>query len=131
MSSVSSSFLFSALLELLGLLEDSGIFLASVTGVPPEESFSRVERISLAVEERGAGGETEGAGELCGEEEAVLGREDGGGATLPSDGWREETLSLSRRDCFSTVRLRTAAEYGLAESSRDLRAALPKMIGPP
>lgn len=82
--------------------------MASVTGVPPEESFSRVERISLAVEESGAGGETEGPGELWGEEGAVLGREEGGGATLPSDGCREETLS--RRDCFSTARLRTAAE---------------------
>ena len=86
MSSVSSNFLFSALPELLGL--DSGIFLASVTGVPPEESFSRVESMSLAVEERGAGGEVEvdGPGELCGEEGAVLGREEGGGATRPSEG---------------------------------------------
>ena len=58
MSSVSSNFLFSALPELVGL--DNGIFLASVTGVPPEESFSRVERMSLAVEDRGAGGERAG-----------------------------------------------------------------------
>ena len=109
MSSVSSSFLFSALLELLGL--DSGIFLASVTGVPPEESFSRVERISRAVEESGAGGETEGAGELWGEEGAVLGREEGGGATLPSEGCREETLSsLSSLAAFSTVLLLATAE---------------------
>ena len=67
-----------------------------------------MERINLAVEERGAGGETEGPGELWGEEGAVLGREEGGGATLPSEGCREETLS--RRDCFSTVLLRAAAE---------------------
>jgi len=106
LSSVSSNFLFSALPELVGL--DNGIFLASVTGVPPEESFSRVERISLAVEERGAGGEVVGPGELCGEEGAVLGREEGGGATRPRDGWREETRSSLV--CFSTVRLLAAAE---------------------
>ena len=106
--------------------------MASVTGVPPDESFSRVDRISLAVEESGAGGETEGPGELWGEEGAVLGREEGGGATLPSEGWREETLSsLSRRDCFSTVLLLAATEYGLADNSLDLLAALPKMMGPP
>lgn len=56
----------------------------------------------------------------------MLGREEGGGATRPRDGCREDTLL-----CLSAALLRAAAEYGLADSSLDLRAELPKMIGPP
>jgi len=55
-----------------------GIFLASVIGVPPVERRSRVDRISLAVEDRGAGGSEGGPGELWGEDGAVDGREEGG-----------------------------------------------------
>lgn len=49
-----------------------------MTGVPPAERRSRVERINFAVDDRGAGGVVDGPGELCGEEGAVEGREDGG-----------------------------------------------------
>ena len=77
LSSVSKNFLLSALELLLGLA--MGIFLASVMGVPPEESLSRVDSISLALVDSCAGGEEDGPGELWGEEGAVLGREEGGG----------------------------------------------------
>jgi len=52
--------------------------LASVIGVPPVERRSSVDRIILAVDERGAGGEVAGPGELCGDDGAVEGREEGG-----------------------------------------------------
>jgi len=55
-----------------------GIFLASVIGVPPVERRSSVDRIILAVDDRGAGGEVAGPGELCGDDGAVEGREEGG-----------------------------------------------------
>lgn len=60
----------------------TGILLASVMGVPPVDNLSSVERISFAVEERGAGGEEEGPGELCGDDGAVEGSEDGGGGKV-------------------------------------------------
>ena len=54
-NSDSISFRFSARLALLGLV--IGIFLASVTGVPPEEIFSSVDNMTRAVEDNGAGGD--------------------------------------------------------------------------
>ena len=98
LSSDSSNFLFSTRLALIGLAR--GIFLASVTGVPPADSFSSVDRMTRAVEESGAGGEDAGPGELCGEEGAVLGSEDGGGPAVPRAGTR---LTRSSRVCLSAA----------------------------
>ena len=88
LSSDSSNFLFSTRLALIGLAR--GIFLASVTGVPPADSFSSVDRMTRAVEESGAGGE----------EGAVLGSEDGGGPAVPRAGTR---LTRSSRVCLSAA----------------------------
>lgn len=61
-NSVSISFRFSTREELDGLAR--GILLASVIGVPPEDSFSNVDKMTRAEEDKGAGGEDEGPGEL-------------------------------------------------------------------
>ena len=125
-SSVSSNFLFSTRLALLGLAR--GIFLASVIGVPPADNFSRVDNMTRAVEDRGAGGEDDGPGELCGDEGAVLGKDEGGGATAPIDGGK---VTRSRRVCFSAALDLKAAVYGLADMRRNFLAELPNMTGPP
>lgn len=124
LSSDSSNFLFSALLALLGLA--NGIFLASLIGVPPDDNFSSVDSITRAVDDSGAGGDDDGPGELCGDDGAVLGNDDGGAD--PSDTCM---LDLSSLACLSAIRDLNAAEYGLAEISRDFLAELPNITGPP
>ena len=101
-NSVSRSFRFSTRVELDGLAR--GILLASVIGVPPEESFSNVDKMTRAEEDRGAGGEEEGPGELWGEEGAVLGREEGGGPAPRLGGKVWVMLTLSSLAALSTAR---------------------------
>jgi len=125
-SSDSSNFLFSTRLALLGLAR--GIFFASVTGVPPADNFSKVDKMTLAVEDKGAGGDDDGPGELCGDEGAVLGKDEGGGATAPREGGN---VTLSNLFCFSAARDLKAAVYGLADISRDFLAEDPNITGPP
>ena len=99
-NSVSRSFRFSTRVELDGLAR--GILLASVMGVPPEDSFSRVDKMTRAEDDRGAGGDEAGPGELWGEEGAVLGREEGGGPAPKLVG--KVTLTLSNLAALSTAR---------------------------
>jgi len=127
-NSVSRSFRFSARVELDGLAR--GILLASVIGVPPEDSFSNVDKMTRAEEDRGAGGEEAGPGELWGEEGAVLGREEGGGPA-PKLGGKVTVLTLSSLAALSTARDLKVAVYGPVERRRDLRAELPNITGPP
>ena len=100
-NSVSISFRFSTREELDGLAR--GILLASVIGVPPEDSFSNVDKMTRAEEDKGAGGEDEGPGELWGEEGAVLGREEGGGPA-PRLGGKLTVLTRSSLADLSTAR---------------------------
>ena len=100
-NSVSISFRFSTREELDGLAR--GILLASVIGVPPEDSFSNVDKMTRAEEDKGAGGEDEGPGELWGEEGAVLGSEEGGGPA-PRLGWKLTVLTRSSLADLSTAR---------------------------
>ena len=87
-------------MELDGLAR--GILLASVMGVPPEDSFSRVDKMTRAEDDRGAGGDEAGPGELWGEEGAGLGRDEGGGPTPKLGG--KVTLTLSNLAALSTAR---------------------------
>jgi len=73
--------------------------LASVIGVPLVDRRSRVERISLAVDESGAGGVEDGPGELCGDEGAVDGREDGGTMSL----WTPSAGGKVRGPCLALL----------------------------
>ena len=100
-NSVSISFRFSTREELEGLAR--GILLASVIGVPPEDSFSNVDKMTRAEEDKGAGGEDEGPGELWGEEGAVLGSEEGGGPN-PRLGGKLTVLTRSSLADLSTAR---------------------------
>lgn len=100
-NSVSISFRFSTREELDGLAR--GILLASVIGVPPEDSFSNVDKMTRAEEDKGAGGEDEGPGELWGEEGAVLGSEEGGGPA-PRLGGKLTVLTRSSLADLSTAR---------------------------
>jgi len=100
-NSVSISFRFSTREELEGLAR--GILLASVIGVPPEDSFSNVDKMTRAEEDKGAGGEDEGPGELWGEEGAVLGSEEGGGPA-PRLGGKLTVLTRSSLADLSTAR---------------------------
>jgi len=109
-NSVSRSFRFSARVELDGLAR--GILLASVIGVPPEDSFSNVDKMTR------------------GEEGAVLGREEGGGPA-PKLGGKVTVLTLSSLAALSTARDLKVAVYGPVERRRDLRAELPNITGPP
>ena len=100
-NSVSRSFRFSTREEVDGLAR--GILLASVIGVPPEDSFSNVDKMTRAEEDKGAWGEEEGPGELWGEEGAVLGSEEGGGPA-PRLGGKLTVLTRSSLEALSTAR---------------------------
>lgn len=109
-----------------------GIFLASVIGVPLVDRRSKVDRISLAVDESGAGDVEDGPGELCGDEGAVDGREDGGMVSLwtPSAGGNVRGPCLAFLSAFLFL---IAAPYGLADCSLVLLAdpSPPNITGPP
>lgn len=91
-----------------------------------------MERINLAVDDKGAGEVDGGPGELCGEEGAVDGREEGGRVELctPRAGGKVRGPCLTFLSAFLVLK---AALYGLPDCSLVLRAELgpPNITGPP